>query len=647
MQSSSRKTTSVKIMPDSRPLRMLCHNQKGGLLIGLIIIMVIASLLGAGMVYIISNTSLNSISSNFSKRAYYNAESGIRYLIALYRNADSPDDGRLALQGYQNSTTVNMPSGGSVVLQVNGLSGTFTPATANYSSHSGSSLTLTITSGTFPTTIGFFKKDGTETIYRYTGSSLSGSTLTLTGVYPSITTSGGAFSTVEKAKIIAKGKFGGGIWSRQVTYEWPLSGSKYGGMASGSPYAPDNKDVTKFKYSDFNISASKSVAAFVNFWLDIIAWFTGKSAAHLTGVDIMRWYFEEHCRDWFGTKLCPTALVMPNSGCGAYVQSWGTYEWDEGESAIKANSSTSWWGGHGGFFLPYNYDFKAERTLGRGRLNYDAQTKMKIEGWNKNNYLVGLSVRADSRCWASGWDPVVMNQYGISYARGNNYMFNLPNDRDPFLVFWRSIGNDFKLLAYKKLNFNDGVLEGMSFFDDMETSPNGWTVDTTGHSSTEWTTSQYHSSSHSRRLKGRYQSGDGLVNNYAFMWRNVNFAGASTATISFWYKKGSEWDSRSGWSVNILEVGYYNSSGTWSRLDSFTPTDSWQKATVQMTSGLGSSTKLGISANTTIGTTDVYIDDVDIVAYRLKDWPTLGVRVREKGTSGSMSNEFEIFYGDQ
>ena len=66
-----------------------------------------------------------------------------------------------------------------------------------------------------------------------------------------------------------------------------------------------------------------------------------------------------------------------------------------------------------------------------------------------------------------------------------------------------------------------------------------------------------------------------------------------------------------------------------------------------MTSGLGSSTKLGISANTTIGTTDVYIDDVDIVAYRLKDWPTLGVRVREKGTSGSMSNEFEIFYGDQ
>ena len=494
MQSSSRKT-SVKIMLDSRLLRIPRHNQKGGLLIGLIIIMVIASLLGAGMVYIISNTSLNSISSNFSKRAYYNAESGIRYLIALYRNADSPDDGRLALQGYQNSTTVNMPSGGSVVLQVNGLTGTYTSATANYASHSGSSLTLTVTSGTFPTTIGFFKKDGAETIYRYTGSSLSGSTLTLTGVSPSITTSGGAFTTVEKATIIAKGKFGGGIWSRQVTYEWPLSGSKYGIAADAPPHIVDNSDVRKFNPSLFNEIGASAIASMVSFFTTIFG------GPPVSATQVLQWWFTAD-----KSILPDEGALYPSSGCGLLAESLGSYVYDESESAIRASALTGTYGG--GFFLPYNYNFEQEWLRQHNKISYDAQTKIKVDdGIFADRYLVGLSVRADSHCW-EGWDLVNIPHYGISFAKGHNYKFKLPTNDDIYIVFWRKFSeSDYKLLAYKKIASGEGIGQTVFFEDDMEyaggETPTAWEVKSIdGSASDAWTMTSASSSSPSHSYKG-------------------------------------------------------------------------------------------------------------------------------------------------
>lgn len=650
MHKSIQQILAARTSTDRKYPDIFRNNQQGALLIGLIVAIVVASTLAAGMVYLISNANLNSLSSNFAKRSYYNAEAGFRYLIALYRNAESPDVGKLALQNYESSysvaaRTITLPSGGEAVLLVEGLTGTYTPATAAYVSGSGSTLTVSVSSGTFPSTIGFFKKGSADTIYRYTGTSASGSNVTLTGVYPSITAaSGDSFTTVEKAKITSKGKFGY-LWNRTVTYEWALSGSKYGVIDPTTPYSPDNKDVTKFKYSDLNQMLASLAAVVIS---EIRAIF-GMGA--ISSVDVMRWYFENHCPSLLGVPLCPTALALPSSGCGSPVNSWGSYEWDEGQSAIKTNSTTSWWGGHGGFFLPYNYDFKTERSNANNRLNYDAQTKMRIEGWNKDNYLVGLSVRADSRCWASGWDPVVMNQYGISYARGHNFMFNLPTDSDPYIVFWRSVGNNFKLIAYKKIADNDGVLEGMSFFDDMETDPNGWTAEKTGHSPLpEWSTSQYHSSSHSRRLKADYQFRD-ILPVQARIKRTVNFSGASTATISFWHKRGSVWNNSPSAMLQIY------GSGSWNTVRSFTPvTADWTKETVQVSNAdsglwdLGSATEIRFVVQADGGwinrAAEMYIDDVEIVAHRLKDWPTLGVRVREKGTSPNMSNEFEIFYGD-
>lgn len=598
------------------------NRQRGALLMGLIAAIVIVSALGAGLIYIFSSSNLNPISGNYAQRAYLNAESGFRYLTALYRV-----DGNQSLFNvtYQN---LSLPSGGTVTVY-----GT-TPndeATAT-ATVTGSTLNLTILSGTsFPAAPGIFKIGNTS--YRYTGK--SGNTLSNIRPWPltGFTEGSTVLTAVQQTKITSTGTFGGGFWnvSRTINYVWPLSGTM--GPVNDGDRPPDNQDVTKFIYSKLNKDGSDLIAAIVNAFRNLIALFTGKPAASITGVDVMRWWFEDQGR-----------AIYPSSGCGYLAESWGLYNWDSDESAIKATMADR-------FFLPYNYNFLTEWQTQDSRLNYDGQTKIKVDGWLAKQYLVGLSVRADTQCW-SGGKPVSIHQYGISYAKGHNNKFYLPNSYDPFIVFWRSVGDTFRLIAYKKLAVGDGVIEGLSFFDDMETDPNGWTAEKTGHSPLpEWSTSQSYSSSHSRRLKADYQFGD-ILPVQARIKRTVNFSGASTATISFWHKRGSVWNNSPSAMLQIY------GSGSWHTVRSFTPGADWTKEEppVQVSNAdsilwdLGSATEIRFVVQADGGwpgrAAEMYIDDVQIVAQRLVDYATIGVRVREKGTTDNLSNEFEIFYGD-
>jgi len=62
-------------------------NQKGSILIGLIITMVIMAALGAGMVYLTTTSTYNELFANNHARAYYAAESGGRYALSRIREA--------------------------------------------------------------------------------------------------------------------------------------------------------------------------------------------------------------------------------------------------------------------------------------------------------------------------------------------------------------------------------------------------------------------------------------------------------------------------------------------------------------------------------------------------------------------------------
>ena len=65
---------------------VLLSDQKGSILIGLIITMVIFGILGAGMVSLFSSSTMSQLGGNFSQRAYYLAESGFNYAASEFLN---------------------------------------------------------------------------------------------------------------------------------------------------------------------------------------------------------------------------------------------------------------------------------------------------------------------------------------------------------------------------------------------------------------------------------------------------------------------------------------------------------------------------------------------------------------------------------
>lgn len=91
-------------------MKSIGKKQKGSVLITLIIVMTITAVLGAGMVYFTSSSSLSELFSNQEARAYYVAEGGGRYAFSLLK--DNPT--------YFDSYTQGNPYNQTFTLQDNG-----------------------------------------------------------------------------------------------------------------------------------------------------------------------------------------------------------------------------------------------------------------------------------------------------------------------------------------------------------------------------------------------------------------------------------------------------------------------------------------------------------------------------------------------
>jgi len=80
---------AIKIRNDGAPsweTRLRAY-QRGSILLGLIITMVVMAVLGAGMVYLTTTSTFQELMANSHARAYYLAESGGRYASSLAREA--------------------------------------------------------------------------------------------------------------------------------------------------------------------------------------------------------------------------------------------------------------------------------------------------------------------------------------------------------------------------------------------------------------------------------------------------------------------------------------------------------------------------------------------------------------------------------
>jgi hypothetical protein len=576
------------------------NNQKGALLVALIVTIVVLSILGGGLVYIFSSSALNPVSGNYAQRAYYNAEAGFRFVTSLYR---ATSDKTIFTTTYNSVQTLSLPGGGSVTVLAT--SPTTSVSTTTSDAGSGSSLNLTSVSG-FQTPMGFFTIGTGTTIYHYTG--ISGTTLT--GIFPVMGTTiaaGTTIKTKEQTTITSVGTYPvlGNLWdvSRKVSYVWPLSGA-----STGTPTALPST-INTFDVNNWRISGATTAFSI----------FTGG------------------LQNWANLGL--------EMAASPFFSNWGLFNWQD--NAIRVISADK-------FFLPYDYDFYNTRQLTTNKtLSYDAQTKIRVGGgedYTANNYLVGISTRSNVYLIGTTW---YNNQFGFSYAKGNNSKFNIPTSNDIYMVFWRSVGNSFKLIAYKKLTKDEGIIQWFeTFTDPMDTTPNNWSA--SGDCDINWsqsTTVGHGATTTSRQVK--CTSPPFLGNDSATLTRTVNFPnGLESAKISFWYKKGSYF------SYSRAKLQMNNSSGTFFDVpgSDFTPTDTWQYKEVTLSDNilytLRTDSKIRFYADAhydisiNYGKCDFYIDDVQISSpyVKLVDWATLGVRVREKVTP-SRSNEFEVFFG--
>ena len=236
----------VKKRPSFKPARIR-DNQRGALLLGLIITMVILSVLGGSMVYIFSSSTLNPISGNYAQQAYYNAEAGFRYVTALYRKTGD----KTVLNPYLSETPITLPNGGqakvTLTAPTNSVPATFDGATG-------------LTFSTPPAIAdlkapGFFSTSAAPTVvYRYRGitpitTSVTITGATLTGITPSVPASG-AITIKPTTYITSKGSFGSGFWnvSRTVNYAWALSGGPTG--FSGDSSSTDTFSSGLSKWGD-------------------------------------------------------------------------------------------------------------------------------------------------------------------------------------------------------------------------------------------------------------------------------------------------------------------------------------------------------------------------------------------------------------
>jgi len=207
------------------------NRQRGALLVTLIITMVILSALGGALVYIFSSSALNPVSGNFAQRAYYNAEAGFRYVTALYRQTGQMSVFIPYIAG--TAPSITLPDGGDVTVNMTAP----TAEAAASATGTGSAVVITGNTSGFPSPVGFFSPVGSTAHYRYTNITTTptktGTTTTLTGIYPSITTSWSDVPIKTKPQTVmsSKGSFGSGLLAvnREVKYTWAISGYGPGG----------------------------------------------------------------------------------------------------------------------------------------------------------------------------------------------------------------------------------------------------------------------------------------------------------------------------------------------------------------------------------------------------------------------------------
>ena len=177
---------SFYILRKGFPNRFDFFQSRGSILISLIFTMVIMAFLAAAMLRMFSSSYMNQVYADQSRKAYYLAESGFRYAAFNYRNAATNDAKNTVLTNVVNNKTYNFLDGSSFTTVVFPFWFSTSAAIAAGASSIATTLYGTVPAEFGTSSDGYLKVD--TGYYYYTGFSVSGTTVTFSGLAASAPT---------------------------------------------------------------------------------------------------------------------------------------------------------------------------------------------------------------------------------------------------------------------------------------------------------------------------------------------------------------------------------------------------------------------------------------------------------------------------
>lgn len=485
--------------------------QNGALLLGLIATIMILGVLGAAMLSLTTSSSFSQISSNFSTRAYYLAEGGMRYTASQFHSASGEAAKDTVLQTLHNSD-LTLSTDGTFHLDI------YPYYFRTISDPNGTATLQTRFPGGAPSgmsipTSGYIKLGSEATPRQYSGRSISGWNVTFTMASPvpstvvntnvllvgvastaqtlnltndtlSLSSGGGFFPDLNGTFTVGTSTSTQGADPTVYSYKNRIGNVLYKVRKSQDPTGnfslavPANAYITSQKFVNLktsgNYASGTSLATTRTISYSIpIGWVSaaGSSGSKTTFQDQ---FDDPALPNW--TQAIGSAGVESNAATdysnALHITGYTTYTLFSGGLELRTDRQS---------LISFNWAATGLNlhTIWQSAgnfLSYDVQTKMKFyPPLSDPYYMEGLIFRltTDGSC----------RSYGASFIRGDtgwHWVGINPTDNDripddlcpvnhtPMIVLWEQTScSDVRWLAYKTLSSVDGVIasDGKSLAD--------------------------------------------------------------------------------------------------------------------------------------------------------------------------------------
>lgn len=643
-----------------------CSGQRGSMLVGLIITLIIISVLGAAMLSFFSTSTMSQLSGNSSMQAYYLAESGFRYADGVLSDTSmsvrdatiesmhdtdyvlSDNGGRFNLKAYPYYFKTTTDPDGTTVLDAK-VPGGFPPGLALTSGYvyiedtpyqysnatqSGNAVTFTRAGGNWPSI------DSGTTIR---SASMPDGSHTVTSInnYIDLETTTGSANAFPELNGTFRVAGTGGLWSYQKRSANRLEGV--------SPHGDPNWS------SGETLSLDGTDYVILGKFVKLLSTGVVDDGTELETKRELTYYSSlfERYKTIFQERFADKSK-WSESTLGAHeIKTIG------GDSALKVTGTSAVTGSPTASLIKLKataVNLETSRSLAGGYLSYDAQVKVGFEetspaptgGYEPGGippipkyFAAGINFRLDDD----------NNCYGLSFMRGSNSFSDdnipdriVPVDDTLCLVLWQQTGPaeaDRTWLAYKDLT--------KKFSDDVENGDGGWTA------SGLWHISEHRSYSSSNAwYYGREGSWDyNTLTSGTLESADIDLCGVSDATLTFWqwYDVRNFFNFPATFKVNISKDG-----GTaWQQLYEIQSHDrisSWQKITISIPSSyLNQTVKIRFDFNGgnsywLSSPEGWYVDDVLITRAFPVNEATIAVRLIEAASVTFTGGTTEIEDGD-